>query len=151
MNYVVTYGRTSHHFMPDPEEPFKGNQCDRTLFITKDKLAGSYTTCGGAKGYLDWTYKSFGFFAKASGPCYGFLKSRPHWGFTSNVYGIKLFNWIWLFGKSYNFARTKTGVRGYGLMILQMKLEKTKDVTIVPVEEALNLKEEIVIDPHLVA
>ena len=27
----------------------------------------------------------------------------------STVYGIKLFNRLWWFGKSYNFARTKNG------------------------------------------
>ena len=149
MNYHVTYAQSSHHFMPEPETPFLGNQSEETLKITKDRLAGYYTTCGNADGYLDWKYKSYGIFAKASGPCYGFLKSRPHWAFTSHVYGIKLFNRLWWFGKSYNFARTKTGIRGYGLMIIRMKLKKVKDVTIVPVEEALNLKEEIVIDPHL--
>lgn len=149
MNYHITSAKTTHHFMPKPETPFLGNQSEETLKINGDKLAGYYTTCGNGDGYLDWEYKDWGIFAKAEGPCYGFLKSRPHWAFTSTVYGIKLFNRLWWFGKSYNFARTKNGVRGYGLMIISMKLKKVKDVTIIPVKKALNLKEDIVLDPHL--
>lgn len=149
MSYVVTYAQTSHHFMPEPENKFLGNQSDETLAITDGKLVGYYVTCGNGDGYLSWDIKKWGIFFKVSGLSYGWIKSKPHWAFTAHTYGIKIFNRLWLIGKSYNFARTKNGVRGYGLMIISMKLKKVRDVTIVPVKKALNLTEEIVIDPHL--
>lgn len=151
MNYKVEYGKTKHYFMQAPSDAMDGNQADGSLAILSNiRLRGSYTTCADAKGYLDWRYKRFGLFFKAKGLSYGFIKSKKHYAFTTETYGIRFFNYEIHFGKSYNFAKTKTGKRSFGLMVFMLRLKPTYSVINVPsVEDELKLKEAVIVDPHL--
>jgi len=152
MNYTVEYGKTRHYFMEAPASSLDGNQSNGSLSIIHNNniLRGSYTTCADDKGYLDWNYNRFGLLFKAEGLSYGFIKSRKHYAFTTTTYGVRLFNREIHFGKSYNFAKTKTGKRSYGLMVFILKLRPSfLSIKIPSVQKELNLDEDIVIDPHL--
>ena len=151
MNFIVGHAQVTHHFMEKPENEFHGNQSEDTLVISDGKLKGYYITCSSADGYLDWKHSKLGPFVWSKGPAYGWIKKHKHIGFTARTYGIRLFNKYEIhLGKSYNFAATKSGKRGYGLMIIWFALRPSEKSLEVPsVQEALNLTEELKIDPHL--
>lgn len=151
MNYIVGHAQVTHHFMEKPQDEFFGNQSKDTLVISDGKLKGYYTTCSSGEGYLDWKHSKLGPFVWCKGPAYGWIKKYKHIGFTAKTYGFRLFNKYEIhFGKSYNFAATKSGGRGYGLMIIWFSLRPSKESLKVPsVQEALSFSEKLEIDPHL--
>lgn len=147
----VVIGYNRHFFMQDPTDDYiKHNQIDEqsTLSVSNDKLVGKYLTCANAYGYLDWNVKRYGPLFVAEGPSYGFIKSRPHYGFTTKTYGIRLFGWEIHLGKSYNFKETKSGKRTFGLMVFVLKIGD-KTIKVPSVKASLKLKSKVVIDPHL--
>lgn len=150
MSHEVVWGRATHHFMEKPQGGYvTGNQCSGTLKVTKDSLKGYYQTCADGRGYLDWRLRRIVFLVFTHGASYGFIKSRPHFGYTHGLFGFQLFGWMVVWGKAFNFAKTKSGNRSFGVMMLRMKLKPTTETEPTPLVEALNLEEPPVIDPHL--
>jgi len=150
VTHEVVWGRATHHFMEQPENGYvTGNQCSGTLKVTRNSLKGYYQTCADGRGYLEWRLRRVGFVVFTRGASYGFIKSRPHIGYTHGLFGFWLFGWMLIFGKAFNFAKTKTGKRSWGVMMLRMKVQKTNDTEPVPLVEALRLTEPPVVDPHL--
>ena len=152
MKKEVVWGRASHHFFARPQdESFKGNQCDRTLKMDETTFKGPYTSCAGSKAYLDWTYKNIGPFIVMEGPSYGFIKSRPHYGFTTKVRGLWIFGWLIVGGISYDFRSKGKNERPWGLQILRMKLQDATSMRFPTIRKGMGIPadQELIVDPHL--
>jgi hypothetical protein len=162
-NYVFKEWYVNHYLIEKSARPSSTPNLAQSkdygkIFFTKfnffkGEIKGGGRGCsdsskGGRQMYGDFKLYFIGPFFLSLGQWYGWVAKNPEIGFTNNEIGINLFGRMITISKAFNFAKTNSGKRKFGIQIQIKKYSAYEGNTEVKDVEHPQI-DRLIIDPHL--